>query len=134
MVCFKISRKKTKKNYKEELLNALCFLTIASVLGHEIVHITFTALSIYPNCTGVFLMKLKRYALDLSPYRKKFVPRRFSCKYIRIFSASSTRSNGSSLFDKIVTLFKRWYTIDFFSQNILFKTDNFWNMLQKYKW
>ena len=52
--------------------------------------------------------------LDLPLFRKKFVPRTFSCKYIRIFSASSTRSNVSSLFVKIATSLKRWYNVDVF--------------------
>ena len=135
MVCFKISWRKTRKNYKGELLNVLCFLNIASVLGHVVVHITSAALSIYSNCAGMFLIKLKRLkrpSRDLPRYQKKVVPRRLSCKYIRIFSVSSTRPNVSSLFRKIVTLFKRWHTIDFFSQNILFKAANFRDMLHKY--
>ena len=94
-------------------MNILCFLNIASVLGTEVVHITFAALFIYPNRAGVFLTKLQRKTLDLPLYRKMFVPRRFSCKYMRIFIASLTRSNVSSLFGKIEALFKRRYTIDF---------------------
>ena len=84
---------------KEKLLNVLGFLNVASV-----VQITSTALFIYSNCAGMFLLKLKRQTLDLPLYRKKLVPRRFSYKYIRIFSASSTRSNVSSLFGIIPTL------------------------------
>ena len=114
MVWFKISWRKTRKNYKGELLNVLCFLNIATILGHEVVHITSTALSIYTNCAGVFWIKLKRYTLDLPLYQNKVIPKRLSFKCIRIFSASSTRSNVSSLFRKIVTLFKCWYTTDFF--------------------
>ena len=63
---------------------------------------------------------------------KKGCTKEAFCKYIRIFSVSSTRPNVSSLFRKIVTLFKRWHTIDFFSQNILFKAANFRDMLHKY--
>ena len=32
-------------NYKQELLNVLCFLNLASVLDHEVVHITSTPIS-----------------------------------------------------------------------------------------
>ena len=42
------------------LLTLLFFLNIASVLGHEAVHITPTALSEYSNIAGVFLIKLQR--------------------------------------------------------------------------
>ena len=111
-------------------MNVLCFFNVASVLGHEVVHVTSTPLSIYSKCAGVFLIKLQRQNLDLQLYRKKkFVPRRFSCKYFRTFSASSTRDNVSSLFGKIETLFKRLYRL--LSQIILFKTANFRKMLQK---
>ena len=51
---------KVNKNYKEELLNGLCFLNMASVLGHEAVHVNSTARSIYSSCAAVFLIKLKR--------------------------------------------------------------------------
>ena len=83
----------------------LSFLSVASVLGHKVVHITSNALSIYSNCAAVFLINLQRQTLDLPLYRKMSLPRRFSCKYIRIFSASSTGSKVSSLFSKIATLF-----------------------------
>ena len=113
-------------------MDVLCFINVASVLGHEIVHITSNPLSIYSNCAGVFLRNFaEMQTLDLQLYQKKFVPRRFSSKYIRIFSSSSTRSEVSSLLNKIATLFKRWCTIDFLAQNILSKIVNFWNMLQK---
>ena len=96
------------------MLNGLCFLNMASVLGHEAVHVNSTARSIYSSCAPVFLIKWKRSTLHLPLYRKKFVPRRLSCNYNRIFNASSTRSNVNSLFGKIATLFNRWYTIEFF--------------------
>ena len=32
-------------NYKQELLNVLCFLNVASVLDHEVVHIISTPFS-----------------------------------------------------------------------------------------
>ena len=44
---------------KEELqrrsLNILCFLNAALVFGHEVGHITSTALCMYSFCAGVFL-------------------------------------------------------------------------------
>ena len=48
---------------KEELQRRVTECTVfyaASVLGHEVVHITSTALPIYSNCAGVFLIKLQR--------------------------------------------------------------------------
>ena len=41
-------------------MNVLCFVNVVSVLGHEVVHVTSTPLSIYSKCAGVFLIKLQR--------------------------------------------------------------------------
>ena len=104
---------------KQSLIRLFAFLCFCpSVLYRLVAFNTFSAFQCVPN----LFVKNKNYlnnliyitTLDLPLYQKKFVPRRFSCKYIRIFSASSTRSNVSSLFVKIATSFKRWYNVDFF--------------------
>ena len=73
----KISCRKTRKNYKGELLNVLCFLNISSALGHEVVHITSTALSIYLNCAGVFLIKLEIDSRPVTLLKKMLYQRGF---------------------------------------------------------
>ena len=47
---------------REELQRrvAECTVFSHSIFGHEVVHITSTALSVYSNCVAVFLIKLQR--------------------------------------------------------------------------
>ena len=52
--------KVNEKELQGRAAECTVFFNIASVFGHEVVHINSTALSIYSNCAGVFLMKLKR--------------------------------------------------------------------------
>ena len=48
-ICFKITRRQINKDYKEQLVDELCFLNITSAVGHKIVLIPdyFTSLSMY---------------------------------------------------------------------------------------
>ena len=48
-ICFKITQQQTNKNYKEELVDVLCFFNITSAFGHKVILIPdyFTPLSIH---------------------------------------------------------------------------------------
>ena len=81
-----------------------------SISSTDYLHCSF---HIFELCWSAF-NKIEEIDSRPALYRKKLLSRRFSCEYIRIFSTSSTRFNVSSLFGKIPTLFKRWYTMDLF--------------------
>ena len=50
----------SKKELQRTVTECTVFLNVALVLGHEVAQITSTALSIYSNCVGVFLIKFQR--------------------------------------------------------------------------
>ena len=47
-----------KEDLQRGVAECLCFLNIGFVLGHEVVNVTSTSLSIYSNCAGMFLIIL----------------------------------------------------------------------------
>ena len=59
MICFKIAWQQTNKDYKEELVDVLCFFNITSAVGHKVVLIPdfFTPPSMY----SYFSMSYQRY-------------------------------------------------------------------------
>ena len=70
-ICFKITRKQTNKNYKEELVDELCYLNITSAVGHKAVLIPdyFTPLSMY----SYFPMSYSRYLHVLQTPKKVLI-------------------------------------------------------------
>ena len=81
------------------------------------------------------LIKLQGQEIKSSP--KKLPPRKFLCRYIRIFNASLERLNMNSVFGEITAslqdhnFIKMFQHHKHFSQNIMFKTAGFWNMFRK---
>ena len=100
-------------NCKQELLNVLCFLTVASVLDHEVVHITFTPISAIQIVLESVFNKIAVIDSRTATFPKKRLQQGGFPEIIRTFSTFSARSNMSLLFGKIGTLFIRWYTVDF---------------------